>query len=383
MEAEEVVSMEVEEAPFMAEEAAAFMVGADFIGVRAEDFVAEAPTAARGLLAEEETSTEAGAFEGRRFRAIMARAAVHTGGAVDRTACPGEPLALGEAAISTRLEIVCRVFDPRSAMASGIRSAALVISRVSVKDPIPDALPTQASLLAASEVPVVVGTLLARQTAPRPEARPVSSAGAPAQPRFRDRLQCTAVLVSSTRIWAPPLSAIRLLPARASVTSRPDRPLPTRGSHRTRPCWVACASIPLAASTEPPPLATEGSWVADSHGTGLRSVGLTDPASDGAALVGEAEDGVATAGAGVLAGEDGASASDGRIGAGTGDLAGPWAGVLGGTTLGGTILIGTRHGRRIATTQIATTQITRTMCTPVCGHTAPVCGMTTTHLEAT
>jgi hypothetical protein len=121
------------------------MVAVDLM-VAIEDFVAAASMAARGLLAEEVT-TKAGGWE--------------------------------LAAVRARREIGHRIFALQSTMASGIRSETQVVPRVPTQDAIPEARPTQVSLLATPEVSRVVGIPLAR-----PEALPVSvadpSAGHPA-----------------------------------------------------------------------------------------------------------------------------------------------------------------------------------------------------------
>jgi hypothetical protein len=94
------------------------------------------------------------------------------------------------AAIPVRSEIVRRMFVPQSPMASGIRSATRAVPRVlvravprvpvpavprvPVKHAIPEAQRTQASPLVTAEVPMALGTPLARQ-----EASPVSPAEPP------------------------------------------------------------------------------------------------------------------------------------------------------------------------------------------------------------
>ena len=63
-------------------------------------------------------------------------------------------------------------------MASGIRSVTRLAPRVPMQDAIPEAWPTQISLLATPELPMAVGIPLARQEALRneeEEARPISA----------------------------------------------------------------------------------------------------------------------------------------------------------------------------------------------------------------
>ena len=131
----------------MAEAAVATMVAADI-------------TVAGGLMAEEVTA-EAAAFVVDQRPVVRERAAVPTAGPK-------------LAAIPVRSEIVRRIFVPQPPMASGIRSATRAVPRVPVKHAIPEAQRTQASPLVTAEVPMALGTPLARQ-----EASPVSPAEPP------------------------------------------------------------------------------------------------------------------------------------------------------------------------------------------------------------
>jgi hypothetical protein len=125
-------------------------------------------TVAGGLMAEEVTA-EAAAFVVDQRPVVRERAAVPTAGPK-------------LAAIPVRSEIVHRMFVPQSPMASGIRSATRAVPRVPVpavprvpvKHAIPEVQRTQASPLVTAEVPMALGTPLARR-----EASPVS----PAEPQ--------------------------------------------------------------------------------------------------------------------------------------------------------------------------------------------------------
>ena len=113
-------------------------------------FGAAASMAARGPLAEEVTTRAAGW-------------------------APATVQALREIG---RREVGRRMFLPPSTMASGIRLATRLAPRVPVQDTIPEAWPTQVSLLATPQVPMAVGIPLARQEALRneeEEARPISA----------------------------------------------------------------------------------------------------------------------------------------------------------------------------------------------------------------
>ena len=231
-------------------------------------------------------------------------------------------------------------------MGNGIRSATPAVPRVPAEDATPETSRPPASPLITAEGPEAVGTALARQ------GRPPAGEGLRHQSRF------AVALVSAARTPADPLSAIRLSLDRISVAPRSDL-FRTRDSDRTRTYLVARTSILLAASTD---LATEGlaaAWV----GAVTALEGSADMATVGVAVfLGPA-----------LAGEVGALAWDGRIGAATGDLAGRWAGILGGTTL-----IGMRRGRRTTTTGT-----TLTACTTIRRPTIPMLRMTTTRGQAT
>jgi len=122
--------------------AEASMVAADLMAVAIAEFVA-ASMAARGLWAEE-VATKAAGWE--------------------------------LAAVQARREVGRRIFVPQSTMASGIRSGTRVVPRAPARGAIPEARPTQASLLATPEASKVVGIPLARQ-----EALPVSAAAPSAE----------------------------------------------------------------------------------------------------------------------------------------------------------------------------------------------------------
>ena len=83
-------------------------------------------------------------------------------------------------AIPAHSEVTRRIFVPPSTMASGIRSATPPIlrevPRAPVRDAIPEASRTQAYPPATLEVPMALGTRLARPEALRQELRPVSPA---------------------------------------------------------------------------------------------------------------------------------------------------------------------------------------------------------------
>ena len=147
-------------------------VAADIMAAVAT-MVAADITVAGGLMAEEVTA-EAAAFVVDQRPVVRERAAVPTAGPK-------------LAAIPVRSEIVRRMFVPQSPMASGIRSATRAVPRVPVprvpvpavprvpvKHAIPEAQRTQASPLVTAEVPMALGTPLARQ-----EASPVSPAEPP------------------------------------------------------------------------------------------------------------------------------------------------------------------------------------------------------------
>ena len=147
---------------------AAVVAAVSMAGAAVATTVAADITVAGGLMAEELTA-EAVAFVVDQRPVVRERAAVPTAGPK-------------LAAIPVRSEIVRRMFVPQSPMASGIRSATRAVprvpvpavSRVPVKHAIPEAQRTQASPLVTAEVPMALGTPLARQ-----EASPVSPAEPP------------------------------------------------------------------------------------------------------------------------------------------------------------------------------------------------------------
>jgi hypothetical protein len=243
----------------------------------------------------------------------------------------------------SRPEISRRIFTPRSMMGSGIRSETAV-PRVLMEDAAPETSLPPVSPLITAGAPKAVGALLARQG-----AQPLAKGG------LRNWDQLAVAVVSAARASTDRLLAIRLSLGRVSVAPRLDL-LGTRDLDRAHPCLGARTSVLLAATTD--------------LATALVGVATPSEGSAGLAMVG-GEAFLARALAG--AGEVGALALDGRIGAATGDRAGRSGGILGGTTL-----IGMRHGRRTTTTRFILTAGTT-----IRRLTIPMLRMTTTHRQAT
>jgi hypothetical protein len=208
------------------------------------------------------------------------------------------------------LEIVHRIFIPRSVMETGTRSAAAEVLPVSAEGGTRETSRVRISLPTAVEGLVAGGILSVRR-----EARP--------QQRFAEELGSVA------RTFKILLSAGHPSPDRVSEVPDPDLSR-TRASDRTHNSLVARISIPLAALAD---LAIADLAMA-SAGAGTALEVSTDSVTDG-----EEASGRVMVGAEAFSQAAWAGALE-RVGH-TGEAIGGWVGTPGGTTL-----TGTRRGLR-------------------------------------